>query len=228
MTAITKAIHMTDGSTQNPAATLRIMTFLSPAFPTGGFAWSNGLEQACNAGLVSDAETLTSWLRESLKCGSIWNDATLCAAAWNGDGMANETALALAGSKQRYDEQTSLASAFISASVAWRDEHAPHLPQPMALPCAIGALAREQELPLAALLVGFVQSAISNQIQAALRLFDLGQKAALEVTHKLEADMLNCIERSASGSLDDLGSATVMADISSMRHETLESRIFRS
>lgn len=37
---------------------LRLMAWLSPAFPVGGFAYSGGLEAAVQSGHVSSAETL--------------------------------------------------------------------------------------------------------------------------------------------------------------------------
>jgi urease accessory protein len=35
-------------------------------------------------------------------------------------------------------------------------------------------------------------------------------------------------ERAAGSTLDDLGSATIRAEIASLRHETLTTRLFRS
>ena len=219
---------MTDVSEISPSALLRIMTFLSPAFPTGGFAYSGGLESAVKEGLVDSHETLTSWLRKSLTNGPLWNDAVLCAAAWNSEPEADQLALALAGSCERYEETCALGGAFRTAAQAWNSNETQPLTEPVALPIAIGFLAREQSLPLVPLLVGFLQSGVSNQVQAALRLFDLGQQAGLRVTHELEPDLLKTASAAADSSLDNLGSATVMIDVASMRHESQTSRIFRS
>jgi len=43
-------------------ALLRLMAWLSPAFPIGGFAYSGGLERAVHDGLVRDAAGLGGWL----------------------------------------------------------------------------------------------------------------------------------------------------------------------
>ncbi|HEY8290134.1 MAG TPA: urease accessory protein UreF, partial [Acetobacteraceae bacterium] len=40
---------------------LRLLAWLSPAFPTGAFAYSHGLEWAVEAGDVTDGETLHEW-----------------------------------------------------------------------------------------------------------------------------------------------------------------------
>lgn len=218
---------------------LRLMTFLSPAFPTGGFAWSSGLEAACRTGLVGSADDLKNWLTDSLLCGSLHNDAILCAATYRQEEGANETALALAGSRERFIETTSLGEAFANAADTWHAGHAGHaggaedagsrqLPDPVALPVAVGLIACEQGFPLHETLIAYLQSGISAQVQAALRLMSLGQSAGLEVSKALEEVILNAADKALDASLDDLGSATFMNEIAAMRHETLNSRIFRS
>lgn len=63
-------------------ALLRLMAWLSPAFPVGGFAWSGGLERAVADRLVADAAGLSAWLETVLAHGALWNDAVLFAEAW--------------------------------------------------------------------------------------------------------------------------------------------------
>jgi len=60
---------------------LRLMAFLSPAFPVGGFSYSHGLERATHDGLLPDADSLREWLSDLLAFGSGWNDAVLFAEA---------------------------------------------------------------------------------------------------------------------------------------------------
>ena len=43
-------------------ALLRLMAWLSPAFPVGGFSYSHGLERAVHDGLVADSDSLAAWL----------------------------------------------------------------------------------------------------------------------------------------------------------------------
>src|SRR5215813_9512014 len=43
------------------AALYRLMTWLSPAFPVGGFSYSSGIEWAVEAGDINDAATLNNW-----------------------------------------------------------------------------------------------------------------------------------------------------------------------
>ena len=61
------------------AARLVAVQLLSPAFPTGGFAYAQGLEWAMDAGIVTDAATLGDWIGAVLAHGALWSDAVLMA-----------------------------------------------------------------------------------------------------------------------------------------------------
>ena len=50
----------------NEAALYQLMSWLSPAFPVGAFAYSHGIEYAVEAGLVTDEATLEAWLHACL------------------------------------------------------------------------------------------------------------------------------------------------------------------
>uniref|UniRef100_UPI00296E387A urease accessory protein UreF n=1 Tax=Xinfangfangia pollutisoli TaxID=2865960 RepID=UPI00296E387A len=58
---------------------LALVQYLSPAFPTGGFAYSHGLEQVIAEGTVRDAAALEAWLSDVLRHGAGWQDAVLLA-----------------------------------------------------------------------------------------------------------------------------------------------------
>ena len=74
----------------------------------------------------------------------------------------------------------------------------------------------------------YLHAFISNQLQAAIRLSIIGQSAAARLLAQLEASILAMVETVENGSLEDLGSAAIMADIMAMKHEELEGRLFRS
>ncbi|NJM35875.1 MAG: hypothetical protein HC850_15610 [Rhodomicrobium sp.] len=63
----------------DPAILLQV--WLSPSFPTGAFAYSQGLEAAAAQGLVASAAGLSDWLSAMLAHGAVWNDLILIAAA---------------------------------------------------------------------------------------------------------------------------------------------------
>ena len=63
------------------AALQKLLTWLSPAFPVGAFAWSQGLETAIADDRVHDATTLKDWVGGSLAHGGLKTDAILLAHA---------------------------------------------------------------------------------------------------------------------------------------------------
>ncbi|MDA8870400.1 urease accessory protein UreF [Rhizobiaceae bacterium] len=214
----------------DPTALLRLMTLLSPAFPTGGFAWSGGLEAAIRAGQVSNGHDLAERLRASLAFGPLRTEAILVAAAYRGDADANDMALALAGSASRYAETTGQGGAFVEAARPWLDRSGTDAGQPdtVALSTAIGITARHLGIPRADTVLAALQSAMSAQVQAALRLMPLGQEKATALLRSLEADILAAAKATVDATLDELGTATPMMEFAAMSHDTLDGRMFRS
>jgi urease accessory protein len=56
-------------------ALLRLQSWLSPAFPTGAYSYSHGLEWAVEVGHIRDRKTLVDWLDADLCYGSGRNEA---------------------------------------------------------------------------------------------------------------------------------------------------------
>ena len=65
-----------------PRSLLRLQSWLSPAFPTGSYSYSHGLESAVEAKQVHDRESLVDWLDADLHYGSPRNDAIFFVEAW--------------------------------------------------------------------------------------------------------------------------------------------------
>lgn len=213
---------------------LRLMAWMSPAFPTGGFAYSGGLERAVHDGLVGDAAGLRSWLSAILRHGSVWNDAVLFADAWrrHGDGGAlhelSELGLGLAGSAERYLETLSLGKAFVSAAQAWPNPVFQRLPFEVPFPVAVGAVAGAQGVSLRDGLAAYLHATLSQSISAGIRLGVCGQGEGVGILAALEPEIVETAARASVTTPDDLGTAAIQAEIASLRHETQHSRLFRS
>ncbi|MEP3233490.1 MAG: urease accessory protein UreF [Hyphomicrobiales bacterium] len=225
--AIITGIRMTDLKSM-----IRLQTWLSPAFPIGAFSYSGGLEAAIDEGYVDDAKSLTTWLTDILENGTVWNDAVLLAEAWRSatdkEALSElvDLAQAMSFSSERYLETMDQGSAFLLASKAWQENDL--LPAKCPLPIAIGVLAARMDVALEDTVAASLHAVLSNQIQAALRLMKLGQQGALDVLASLEGNILQAAAKAANSTLDDLGSCAIIADIAAMKHETMQSRIFRS
>ena len=215
-------------------ALLRLMAWLSPSFPVGAFSYSSGLEGAVHDRLVTCPAELESWIAGVLEHGSGWNDAVLFCEAWRcgrqgaGIGPVAELAEALAGSFERHRESMLQGGAFLAAARRWPGVSTGDLEGDAPYCVAVGAVAGGSGLPLEEACAAFLLAFASNMIQAAIRLSVIGQTDAIAVLAALEGRMLDLARRAAASGLDDLGSATMMAEAASMRHETQYSRLFRS
>jgi urease accessory protein len=212
----------------------RLLTWLSPAFPVGSFAWSQGLETAIADGRVKDARSLKDWIGASLAHGGLKTDAIILAHAHSAHRDAArlaevaELALALTAASERHLETTLTGETFGIAARAWPSDVFARLPQPCPYPVAVGAIAGAQEIGLNETLIGYLTAAAHTQVSVAVRLVPLGQAAGLQVMAGLEPAIAALAMAAAKASLDDIGGIAYAADIAQMRHETLGTRIFRS
>src|SRR5262245_35366923 len=62
---------------------LRLQSWLSPAYPTGAYSYSHGLESAVEAGDVRDRRSLVDWLEADLRFGGGRNEAIFLSRAWH-------------------------------------------------------------------------------------------------------------------------------------------------
>jgi urease accessory protein len=206
---------------------LMLLNWMSPAFPTGAFAYSHGLEWAIASGDVTAKDDVQGWIADLLEGGSAWNDAVLFAHCWQGDAAElNALALALAGSGERYLETTQLGRSFAVAASAWT--HAPMPPGDIAYPIAAGVACKSMSIPLRHAMLAYQQGFCAALVSVAVRLVPLGQTAGLQVLRDLAPVISAMSLRAADASLDDLGSSTIASDIAAMKHEALQPRVFRT
>jgi urease accessory protein len=217
------------------------MTWMSPAYPVGAFSYSGGLEWAVEAGDITDAESLTSWLTAMIGQGSVFCDAAIFRhahhAAVRGDDDAlaaiAEFAAALVGSKERFLETTAQGRAFLQVTqAAWATPSLDRLTAawdgPLSYPVAVAAACAGHGIALVPALQAFLHGVVSNLVSAGVRLIPLGQTDGQRVLAALETEIARTGARTLAIALDDIGSATLRADIAGMRHETQHTRLFRS
>lgn len=208
-----------------PTHLVRLMTWLSPVFPTGGFAYSAGLERAVFDGLVRSEEDLERWLNKQIESGTFWNDAVLTAAAFRGDAEVGALAQATAPSMERWKETLDQGHAFMAAAAPWVGDRQTTR---KALPIAIGEVCATQAIPLEDALAALLQTNASAQLQAAIRLSLIGQLGAARLLASVEPSILSSAERATRSTLDDLGGSAFVADMCSARHEHQQPRLFLS
>lgn len=245
ITTMLTIIRTSTGTAMNtdatPADFLPLMVWLSPSFPIGSFAYSHGIEWTVESGDIKNAETCAAWLSDLLQHGGAWSDAVLLAAAHraierNDDVAlleAAELASVLAPSKERKLETLKQGDAFLLAvRNAWPcdalDRLAKIWPGETAFPVAVGAASAGHRLALTPTLEAWLVAVATNLVSAAVRLVPLGQTDGTKIIARLAPLAREVAARAARSTLDDVGGAALRSDISSMRHETQYTRLFRS
>jgi urease accessory protein len=237
-----KVIEQKSGDSPPPGSVdPRLIIWLSPSFPVGAFAYSHGLELAADRGWVRNGDDLAAWLADLVRNGSLRNDMIFLSAAWRAvaasDSAAlnsiNELALALQPSAERHLETVTQGNAFLSTLVAaWPVERlqtvADTVQGALAYPVAVGAGTSAHGIPLDGVLYAFGIAFVTNLVSASIRLSIVGQTDGQRVIAALMPAIAEAALTAETATLDDVGSATLRADLASLAHETQYSRLFRS
>ncbi|WP_043768999.1 urease accessory protein UreF [Algiphilus aromaticivorans] len=218
----------------------RLLAWTSPAYPTGAFSYSHGLEWAVESGAVRDAGGLTAYVDAVMRRGGGWVDAVLFAHAWEAAGEpAQLDAIAELGAAFRGSAETALEShqqgrAFLQITRrAWphpwleafaerQGTHPVAHAVVMALACAAHGVA------LVAALNAYLHALAANLVSAGVRLVPLGQTDGQIATATLSADIGAIAEAALATGLDELGTAAPGLELCAMHHETQYTRLFRS
>jgi urease accessory protein len=214
---------------------LSLTQWLSPAFPTGGFAYSHGLEQVVIDGRANTAIQVQDWLADILKHGAGWTDALLLVAGLNPDvdrSGLDDLALALAPSSERLHETLAQGTAFARTVANVTDRLLPARP----LPLAVAEAAAQLDLPPAEIAALYLHAFAANLVSVAVRFVPLGQTEGQQILAGLQVLIMDLAEKAVALAQDQdaealiplMTSGTFAADLAAMRHETLDVRIFRT
>ncbi len=202
---------------------LKLSQWLSPGFPVGGFAYSHGLEQAIDGGVVCSAATLQDWLSQVLQFGSGLSDAVFVCRSQEGADLA-DLCEAMAPSKERLEETRAQGAAFARTVSAI-------LPEPVSaapLPVAVGCAARQLSLTPETVAGFYLHAFAANLVTAAVRFVPLGQTEGQVVLANLHGVILRVAEQAVQTPINELGTAAIGSDMAAMHHETMEVRLFKS
>jgi urease accessory protein len=244
-TMVTGGLIMKDEQCRLSApALLRLQSWLSPAFPTGSYSCSHGVEWAVEAGHICDRKSLIDWLEADLCYGSGRNEAIFFREAWRcgiEDDRARlfevaELAAAFRGTSEFALESSQQAAACLATlrqvwpdvAVDWLSEVLRERQVQPTLALVLGVRCARQGMPVNVALPAFLQSYVSNLVSAGVRLIPLGQTDGQLAIAELEESVMATSAEADAGTTDDLGSAAFMVDLASAAHETQYTRLFRS
>lgn len=219
-------------------ALLRLLQLASPALPIGAFNFSQGLEQAIDAGSVRDAASASEWITGIARHGIATLDLPLLLrlhSAWcEGDAArAWQLSAELVGSRETAELRAEerhlgqslaklLAGLGIDAANGWQRDPRTSYAAMFAL-AANHSGAGPQETALA-----YAWAWAENQVIAAVKLLPLGQSDGQRVLEAIRVQIPSLAATALATGDEDIGSAAPLAVMASAWHETQYTRLFRS
>jgi len=227
----------------NTRSLLTGLRFVDSFFPSGGYAFSSGLEAAVQGGAVRNAEELSHYVVESLKtgigereavAGGLAHDACVSGAleiALKADreleamklGRESRTASRQMGRQviRLAANQRARHSLIEDYHAAVEAEQSPgHLAVSLGLTLAAAGWSKEDSI------AAFLYQTATGFVAAAMKLMPIGQREG----QRLLESWLEVIERVSHKAAHQpvLQSWSPVQDIYAMRHSRLESRLFRA
>jgi urease accessory protein len=217
---------------------LRLWQLISPTLPIGAFAYSDGLEPAIHAQLITDRTKLEDWLRELgdetlAKVDLVYLRELYKAHTCADQALAESLADELLARRETQELRASDAHLGQALLRLLRDlDNAPEQPtrtaQSTPFAYAFACACSHWNIGPEACLEGYAWTWLENQVAAAVKLVPLGQtdgqRALLNLSDEIHqwVRVSQTLERALAGAL------TPGLAILSAMHETQYSRLFRS
>ncbi|MGH8619585.1 MAG: urease accessory protein UreF [Burkholderiales bacterium] len=217
-------------------ALARLLQLASPTLPVGAYSYSQGLEAAVEAGLVSTADNALRWITDILaysvarmeapvllRLCRAWTAQDAAAVAyWNALFLASrETAELRAETAQMGYSLTRLLDT-LAIGTSMTDE------EEIAFPTAFARAVAAWRIDPQQALVAYLWAWAENQVMAAVKAVPLGQTDGQRLLLALGATLSEAVMEAARLADDELGNFSPGLALLSARHETQYSRLFRS
>jgi urease accessory protein len=224
-----------------PRILLDLIWLASPALPVGGFSYSEGLEPAIEAGLVTDEAQAAGWLADQLALVLARSDLPVVARAvpaWTGGDAEAVTALNdwVTATRETHEmrQQTQQMGRSLLEWLRNRTAGDARVATLAALtpaptwPVAFALAGAQSRAPVRDVVAAFAFGWAENMVQAALKAVPLGQNAGQRILGRLADAIPAAVEAAMTMADEDRQSFAPGLAILSARHETQYSRLFRS
>lgn len=220
------------------AALVRLLQLASPALPVGAYSYSQGLEAAVEAGVVTSAASAERWIGEVLSLSVSTFEAPVlsrlmeafaakdlaAAARWNDEFLASrESAELRAETVQMGYSLRRLAQDLEPGAAA-----ALEALDDASFPAAFAAVASAWSIPRADAIAAYLWAWAENQVMAAVKAVPLGQTDGQRLLLALGDRLPRHVESALAAGDDELANFAPGLALLSSRHETQYSRLFRS
>lgn len=219
---------------------MQLMWLASPALPIGGFSYSECLEAAVNAELVTTESEASEWLVEQLHTTLARADLAVIAqaiTAWRATDHARIAELNAWVLQTRESSELRAQTEQMGRSLLeWLRNHTTATPSQIDLlatqqptyPLAFALAASATAAPLRDCLLAYAFGWAENMMQAAIKSVPLGQSAGQRILSALTANIPAAIDHASTLDDDSRQAFSPMLAILSAQHEVQYSRLFRS
>ena len=219
---------------------MQLMWLASPALPIGGFSYSECLETAVDAGLVTSETEASDWLVEQLHTSLARADLAVIAHAIPAWHQQDHTRIAQLNAWVLQTRESSELRAQTEQKgrslLEWLRNHTTAQAEQIALlasqqptyPLAFALAASATGAPLRDCLLANAFGWAENMMQAAIKAVPLGQSSGQRILSALAANIPAAVDLALSLDDENRQAFSPMLAILSARHESQYSRIFRS
>jgi urease accessory protein len=215
---------------------LQLLWLASPALPIGGFSYSEALEAAVDAALVTGEQQAGDWLVDQLQLTLARSELPVVAAAlaaWRaGDrariGELNAWVLRTRETSELRQQSEQMGRSLVEWLKAVHADSAAMASGPLTYPVAWALAASRSDAGEREALLACAFGWAENMVQAAVRAVPLGQSAGQRILARLAADIPAAVDGALRVTDDERQAFAPRLAILSARHENQYSRLFRS
>ncbi len=213
-------------------------------FPTGAFSHSFGLESYIQEEKVKDSETFFQWLQVYLHEQLIYTDGLACRITfdalieenfkkiWDLDRLITVQNLpreTRQGTQMIGSRMLKLTESLYEMEILSQYKARVTKKQSSGHPSIVFAIvAHGLGVAKQDAILYYLYSAVSSQVQNAVRAIPLGQTAGQVITHKFQPELTRAVEKILHLPEDDFGIVSPGLELSQMNHERVNIRIFMS
>ena len=230
---------MADTATQNNNGSLlselRMLQLASPSLPTGGFAYSQGLEWAVEAGWVSNELDCETWLSGLMRYAMAQLDVPVlarCYRAWPAESMQlkawDHVLLAGRETKELRQEELDRGRMLMRCFEQINGDNPEAAYRPLSFVCAYSLAAWSFRLGLRSAAHAYLWSWLESQVMAGIRLIPLGQSQGQRILFRLAEKIPAAVDAALRLEDHDVGASAPALALASSLHETQYTRLFRS
>jgi urease accessory protein len=214
----------------------RLLQLASPTLPVGAYSYSQGLEAALEAGVVTDRESAACWIGDVLHHTVARTEAPVLSrliAAWRaGDIEAvnywNALFLASRETSELRAETVQMGYSLGKLLTEIGESTGFDAVEELSFPTAFAYAVAKWEIDPSQALLAYLWAWLENQVMAAVKAVPLGQTDGQRLLLALGERLSDVVARAGEQQDDDLGGFAPRFALLSSAHEVQYSRLFRS